>query len=177
MKGKCEKMLNKKIKIEIRKAIKDGNLLMTKRLLSCNEDLLHVETPFGSWLHMASRRGHLDIVKYLVEQGVNINNIGGVGECNSLKESAIGGHLEILKYLIEKGGKLDISTAVRNPIFGAIYNGHLEVVKYLVEQGLDISVRYKDAPLENMNAYDYADQFGQLEIAKYLKTVMKQKNI
>ncbi len=169
--------MSKELKIKIRKGIKMGDFEGVKKILETNKKLLLADTPFGSWLHVASDFNKLEIVKYLIEKGLDINKNGGIGNVSPIVEASGRGHLNIVKYLLKKGAKIDLSSAEKNPIFSAIYNGQFEVVKYLVEQGLDISVRYKDAPLENMNAYDYADQFGQLEIAKYLKTVMKQKNI
>ncbi|PEK56578.1 ankyrin repeat domain-containing protein, partial [Bacillus pseudomycoides] len=85
------------------------------------------------------------------------------------------GHLEIVKYLIETGAELDVSLAKRNPLFGAIYGGYKEVAEFLVEKGIDISIRYTGENIKNMNAYEYAREFGQTEIAEYLKQKMDEK--
>jgi ankyrin repeat protein len=85
------------------------------------------------------------------------------------------GHLEIVKYLIEAGAELDVTLAKGNPLFGAIYGGHKEVVELLVENGIDISIRYTGESIKNMNAYEYAREFGQTEIAEYLKQKMDEK--
>jgi ankyrin repeat protein len=67
-----------------------------------------------------------------------------------------------------------VSLAKRNPLFGAIYGGHQEVVKYLVQKGIDVSIRYTGENIKNMNAYEYAREFGQTEIAEYLKQRMTE---
>ena len=85
------------------------------------------------------------------------------------------GDLEIVKYLIETGAELDVSLANRNPLFGAIYGGHKEVVEFLVEKGIDISIRYTGESIKNLDAYEYAREFGQTEIAEYLKQKMDEK--
>ena len=81
----------------------------------------------------------------------------------------------VVRYLIESGAELDVSLAKRNPLFGAIYGGHQEVVKYLVQKGIDVSIRYTGENIKNMNAYEYAREFGQTEIAEYLKQKMNEK--
>lgn len=68
-----------------------------------------------------------------------------------------------------------MSLAKRNPLFGAIYGGHKEVVDLLVEKGIDISIRYTGENMKNMNAYEYAKEFGKTEIAEYLKRKMNEK--
>ena len=65
--------------------------------------------------------------------------------------------------------------AKRNPLFGAIYGGHKEVVELLVEKGIDISIRYTGETIKNMNAYEYAREFVQTEIAEYLKQKMDKR--
>ncbi|WP_283750446.1 ankyrin repeat domain-containing protein [Bacillus cereus] len=59
--------------------------------------------------------------------------------------------------------------------FGAIYDGHKEVVEFLVEKGIDISIRYTGENIKNMNAYEYAEEFGQTEIATYIKRKMDKR--
>lgn len=77
--------------------------------------------------------------------------------------------MDIVKYLVRAGAELDVSLAKRNPLFGAIYGGHKNVVEFLVEKGIDISIRYTGENIKNMNAYEYAIEFGQTEIAEYLR--------
>lgn len=56
------------------------------------------------------------------------------------------------------------------------YDGHKEVVECLVEKGIDISIRYTGENIKNMDAYEYAREFGQTEIAEYLKQKIDKKN-
>ena len=50
-------------------------------------------------LRRASASGHLDIVKYVVERGANVN----INQGSPLRSAALEGHYEIVKYLVEKG--------------------------------------------------------------------------
>ncbi|WP_285767246.1 ankyrin repeat domain-containing protein [Peribacillus sp. SI8-4] len=165
------KSLNK----TIRNAIKLGDINEVKRLIADNPDSLHTMTPFGTWLHVAAKKGHFGIVEYLTHKGININKKGDIFDASPLRLAAGAGHLEIVQYLIEAGAELDESLAKRNPLFGAIYGGHKEVVELLVENGIDISIKYIGENIKNMNAYEYAREFGQTEIAEYLKQKMDEK--
>lgn len=63
---------------ELRQLIREGDLAGVKAAIEQNPDLLHTHDPRGElWeertaLHCASRYAHLDIVKYLVEQGAEV---------------------------------------------------------------------------------------------------------
>lgn len=114
-----EKSLNK----TIRNAIKVGDINEVKRLLGDNAESLHSMTPFGTWLHVAAKKGHFGIVEYLIHKGVDVNTKGDIFDASPLRVAAGAGHIEIVKYLIEAGAELDVSLAKRNPLFGAIYGG------------------------------------------------------
>lgn len=76
--------------------------------------------------------------------------------------------MDIVKYLVRAGAELDVSLVKRNPLFGAIYGEHKNIVEFLVEKDIDISIRYTGENIKNMNAYEYAIEFGKREIAEYL---------
>lgn len=167
-------MDKKSINKAIRNAIKLGDINEVKRLIGNNQESLHTMTPFGTWLHVAAKKGHFDIVEYLIHKGIDVNTKGDIFDASPLNVAAGAGHLEIVKYLIEAGAELDESLAKRNPLFGAIYGGHKEVVELLVEKGIDFSIRYTGESIKNMDAYEYAREFGQTVIAEYLKQKMDE---
>jgi len=94
----------------------------------------------------AAENGHLDVIKYLVGKGAEIGD--------SVKNAAKNGHLNIVKYLVDEKGK-EIGSAVNH----ALSNGHLAVVKYLVDEK---GAKIEDTAVENA-AYN-----GHLNIVKYL---------
>lgn len=165
-----EKSLNK----TIRNAIKLGDINEVKRLIGDDKEILSTMTSFGTWLHVAAKKGHLEMVEYLINKGIDIDARGDIFDASPIRVAAGAGHFEIVKYLIERGAELDVTLAKRNPLFGAIYGGHKEVVECLVEKGIDISIRYTGENIKNMNAYEYAREFGQTEIAEYLKQKMDE---
>ncbi len=51
------------------------------------------------------------------------------------------------------------------------------MVKFLVENGIDITASYPIGKLDNIDAYEYARQFGQTEIANYLKEKLEERKL
>ncbi|MED3692101.1 ankyrin repeat domain-containing protein [Peribacillus butanolivorans] len=168
-------MDKKSVNKAIRNAIKLGDINVVKQLIGDDKEILSTMTSFGTWLHVAAKKGHFGIVEYLIHKGIDVNTKGDIFDASPLRLAAGAGHLEIVKYLIEAGAELDVTLSKRNPLFGAIYGGHKEVVELLVEKGIDISIRYTGENIKNMNAYEYAREFGQTEIAEYIKQKMDEK--
>ncbi|MGD7007018.1 ankyrin repeat domain-containing protein [Metabacillus sp. 84] len=160
---------------DIRRAIKIGQLDTLRGLLEKEPEMLTWMTPFGTWLHVAAAHGHLEIVEYLINAGLDINAQGGTFSTNALERASAKGHLDIADYLISKNVEIDISEPDRNPLFAAIYGGHLEIVKLLVENNINISIKYTGETMKDMDAYAFAIERGQTEIAEYLKRMMDEK--
>ncbi|NBJ71365.1 MULTISPECIES: ankyrin repeat domain-containing protein [Clostridia] len=160
---------------DIRKAIKNGQLDIVEELLKEEPEMLTWVTPFGTWLHIAAAHGELEIVEYLNKAGLDVNSEGGTFSTNALERAASKGHLDIVQYLINKNIEMDISEPDRNPLFAAIYGGNLEIVKLLVENGIDISIKYSGENMKDMDAYAFAVERGQTEIAEYLKQKLDER--
>ena len=114
-------------------------------------------------LLMASYRGHLKIVKYLIDNGANINSEND--DIPALLMASYRGHLEIVKYLVGKGADVNIkdqngTTALIN----ASGQGHIEIVKYLVGKGADVHTKN----IEGKTALLWASDNGNLDIVEYL---------
>ncbi len=159
----------------VRTAIKNGDLDLVKEFLNDDNELLNVETPFGSWLHVAADQGKYNIAQYLVNRGLDVNRDGGISGGNPIHSAARNGQLDIIDLLFQNGARFDVSEATKNPLFAAICNGHFNIVQYLVENGIDITVHYAIGKLEKVDAYEYARQYGQTEIANYLKKKLEEK--
>jgi ankyrin repeat protein len=109
-------------------------------------------------LRCASRNGHLETVKYLVEEckadPTAQNNTAVVYTSQN-------GHLETVKYLVEECKAYP--TAQNNiAVIRASWNGHLETVKYLVEECK------ADPTARDNTAVVYASKNGHLETVKWL---------
>jgi len=149
-------MDNKERAVKTYDFIKNGDTEQAKEILITDKRLLEFITPFGTWLHVAARAGSLDMIKFLVD-------------------AASVGEFSIVQYLYDRGAVLDVSDSSRNPLFSAIYGGHLDIVKYLVQSGIDITVKYTGDKMKDMDAYTFAIERGQIEIAEYLKRKLNEK--
>lgn len=161
-------MDDKQAGIEIREAIKQGDVNGVAALLADDKRRLQMMTVFGTCLHVAAAHGKLEIVKLLVVLGANINARGGIAGGAPINQAAAYGHLEIIKYLLSCGATLDVSEPERNPLFSAIYGGHMDVVNLLVDYGIDVEIKYSGRRMKNMDAVEFAKERGQIDIAKVL---------
>ena len=123
-------------------------------------DIANMRTP----LHAASNEGHLQVVRYLVEQGANKDKINVNGE-SPLAMASFNGHLEIVKYLIEQGCSIEkVDNDGWTPLNSGVLNGQIEVVRYLLEQGAD---RDK-GNVEGGTPLHHAAHMGYLDILLFL---------
>ena len=115
-------------------------------------------------LRWAAQKGHLNVIKHLVEQDVNIHVNDYLLRDYALRLAAIEGHLNIVKYLVEHGA--DIHSHCDDALRWSAKNGHLEVVKYLIEHGADVKSLDDGVLL-------CAKHNGHMEVVEYLKEVLK----
>ena len=116
---------------------------------------------------------NLEMVKYLVSQGANVNASDKDGYTPLLLAAAVSGNLETVKYLISKGADVDaeIDSGTRRGhtalMLAALRAQDLEMVKYLVRKGADVNASDKDGRtvLELINLYEVKDSF---RMTKYL---------
>ncbi|WP_353280584.1 ankyrin repeat domain-containing protein [Wolbachia endosymbiont (group B) of Cyclophora punctaria] len=103
--------------------------------LTTNDRQLNLKSTL---LHIAAYNGHLDIVKYLVdEKKVSPDQKANDG-INALHWAALNGHLDIVKYLVDekKVSPDQKANDGRTALHWAALNGHLDIVKYLREKGI-----------------------------------------
>lgn len=161
---------------QLGQAIQQGKLDDVKQLLADNQiDLksLKEEVQFRL-LDIATYSGHLELVKYFLEQGININVSEQSGRI-ALHYAIWHGHPEIAYYLINQGADVNAlynANGGLTPLCCAAEYGDLELLKYLIQHGADI--RYEDessgsSPLRSA-AYK-----GNLEIFKYLAEQAPEK--
>ncbi len=90
-------------------------------------------------LDSAAKEGHLEMVKFLIAKGADVN-----AEDNSngtpVRWAACNGSIEIVKELIKAGADLDPSPGkVESPLQCAAGAGHKDVVELLLKHGADIN--------------------------------------
>jgi uncharacterized protein len=152
----------------IYEAIDMGDLARFKELVGTDDALRNEPNDNGSWLHCASEKGQLSIVKYFVENGANVQLRGDTFDAEPITYAAFYGHLHVMEYLLSHGATLDVSTPSRNAIFKAIYHGNLDVARFLLDAGIDAHVVYRSVTGKLKNALSFAQEREEKEIADLL---------
>ncbi len=99
--------------------------------------------------------GHLDVVKYLVERGANLEAVHEDGEMiTALHLAALNGEIEVLEYLIGKKANIETKDGRGlTPLKNAALRDLFDVVKILADHGADINT---NCEAFGMNAIHFA---------------------
>ena len=168
--GGTDRQSSSELSEQLLRACVDGDLNKVKYLVevehvdphSCRDEQLH-NTP----LHWASQYGHLDIVRYLVEERNCDVMCRNKYENTPLHLAALGGRLDVAQYLISERGCDPMCRGQygRTPLHHACQNGRLDVVKYLIE---DVKVDSSCGDEKDATPLHIAAYFGQLSVVKLL---------
>ncbi|AUJ49339.1 hypothetical protein SZ50_01000 [Brachyspira hyodysenteriae] len=147
------------------------NLEKVKLLTEHGADINYSNSEYGPVIAVAISQGCIDIVKYLVSQGVDpamtYTNVYSSysGKSYSLLNAAVRNKTtEIAEYLIEQGADINTQTDSVSGlplIFVALRVENIELLKLLIEKGADTSVLDKDGK----TIFDLAKEQGYDEIA------------
>lgn len=115
-------------------------------------------------LTAAAERGHLDVVKVLLEHGATINTQDGFGK-TALIAAVRSGSLDLVKYLIDKDADPNIrSTEGTSALHIAAACGHLPIISILLDMGMPINLTDK----YGMTPLFMACGAGNVETVRYL---------
>ena len=133
-----------------------GDLVKVKELIKSEPVNINSKDEGGNTpLHIASRYGHTQIVKFLVNKGADVNSKNTYGYTPLL--SACGGmnpDINLLKELIAKGA--DINAQLDRGLTAlhfATMSGNIEIISFLIKNGV------------NLNIFDYGCYGTALHIA------------
>jgi len=95
-------------------------------------------------LHFACLSGNVEIVKYLLEKGAQLNVPDYSNEIKYLHLACKSGNIELIEYLLNSG--LDINQQIflgYTPLFYAVENNKKDAVEYLIKKNADINAKVK----------------------------------
>ena len=156
------------------------NLYEKAEALNITNQVINVQDELGhSALHWAIRQKHIEIAKYIIQVGADVNtatnqyNVGFEGD-TPLMTASFRGYLSTVKLLIENGAKIE----ARRKNGGhaaqmAAENGNLEILKLIIQKSQNVT-ELKGYHGQNLLAV--AANTGQLMIVKYLLS-LPQTNI
>ncbi|KAN0127634.1 hypothetical protein V8E53_014553 [Lactarius tabidus] len=91
----------------------------------------------GTALHSASLKGHLQVVRYLLQHDVNVN-VRNSGNDTSLLLASMWGHGDVVLFLLDHGADVDLRDQYGNtPLTLAASCGHVDAVRILLEHNAD----------------------------------------
>jgi hypothetical protein len=118
-------------------AVSGGDVNELARLMDANPHLMEARNPDSyrqTPLMMAAKRGHVGVVRLLVERGADVNAAGPFGS-TALHFAAEGGHGEMVSILLNHGADPSRRDhlAGTTPLCSASGRGHLGVVRQLLQ--------------------------------------------
>ena len=126
-------------------------------------------------LMKAAGQGHIEVVRFLVEQGADPNILNTQGQ-SALMFAAAGGHFAVVIFLLDSGGYA-IEMRKHNPLsyryelgpktslMWAAYNGHLDVVNLLIEYAKVVGDDFRYNPSASLG---WAAYNGHLDVIRLL---------
>ena len=119
----------------LHQAAKEGEVNVVKDLLAKGADKDEKNDKGITPLMVAVIANHLDVVQFLMEQGVGKEL---ADNCGALLYSADAGNVRMVQYLVELGLDKDKANNLgATALMIAAEQGHFNVVTYLVEQGAE----------------------------------------
>jgi ankyrin repeat protein len=112
----------------------------------------------------AAEQGNINVVKFIIDDGANVNARKDDG-MTSLMYASLGGHLEIVRALIARGA--DVNARTNDGVSSLMYaslGGHLEIVRALLAKGADVNAGTNDG----RTALMVASVGGRLEVVNAL---------
>jgi ankyrin repeat protein len=172
---------------ELHVAAGQGDLEKVKRILEKDPSQLNMGYGYGAPIHYAARRGHKDVVNYLIKKGADVNL--KFGDTSPLFHAAYKEHKDVVETLMLNGAEIGFFEAIAcgyrglvvqmisegknigqfnnsgiHPLCRAARFGNNETVYYFIENGIDINMKER----RGSNLLHNAAFGGQFELVKYL---------
>lgn len=145
-------------------AARNGDLSLVQSFIEAGYPLDHIRDSsiYETSLNVASRQGHTNVVRYLLDMGANLVFTGG--HLTPLGSAAEIGHIETVKLLLERGADPDEDPWGLTALSHAAKNGDVEIVELLLDYEADL-----DSDMCNGRGIFYnVARKGQLQILKLL---------
>ena len=105
-------------------------------------------------LRAASKAGHLDIVRMMLDLGTNVNARFWVLQ-GAVDLAAAQGHHKVLRLLLARGAEQVKISGQKTPLCEAIQHGFIQATQFLIDHGADLNAGWP-APLKLAAEYGHA---------------------
>jgi ankyrin repeat protein len=120
--------------------IQEGKTEELKEILDKNPEQLNfsIESQGNNLLHLSAFFGQMEMVKYLLEEGIEINSVNDYNRNASIFAIA-GHHTDILEYLIKQGVSIAHTDDLdRTAMHWCAIQGNAELAELLLKNGADL---------------------------------------
>lgn len=98
----------------------------------------------GTPLHTAARGGHLEVIKFLIANGADVNARRKDGE-SALSEAVFNGHIDAARFLIASGANINnVGAEGHTPLHWTALHGNVDATTLLIERGADATIKDED---------------------------------
>lgn len=119
---------------DVFEAARRGNVVRLSELAESDLDTLNAKNEFGfTPLVLAAYRNQPDAVSFLIEKGVNVDEVTPEG--TALMGACYTGNITIVKQLLEAGASLEVKNGNGDtPLHFACMSGNSDLIRFLLDQ-------------------------------------------
>ena len=127
--------------VTLMEAIEIGDVKTVKELIEYSPYIPIIHTYEMSALHLAAQKGHIEIVRVLLDAGADVNPTEDMVGTTALMFASQNGHIEVVELLLQAGA--DVHAAQDRALFQAASINDTKIMKLLLDEGANVNVQNK----------------------------------